>query len=486
MNRSNKVRLSLILYLNYFVHGIGLIILTQNMKTLSGEWGTPLAVVSFAISGMGIGKLIAYYALGSLSDRYGRKALVVFGMGLYVVFFFGITLTHDFHIAYLLTILAGMANSALDSGTYPTFLEMNGNNGAYNILIKAAMSLGEFVLPIYIGLNENLGGWYGMSFIITGAILLINLILISRTKFPQRPKTEKQISQRLFSERLTAPKIGMLIILSIYGYTSMAVMILFTQWITLYGIDFLGMNNLQAHFLLSLYSMGSIIGVLLIFSILQRGLIRDIRLIVGLNGLSVLNLLVICFSTHPLLVSITSFLFGVTAAGGVMQVGLNIFSAMFPHAKGRVTGIYFSFGSIALFTVPIITGMLSKISTAAALRFDIVLALISLVIWVIGHRLMDSIESSDLSRERRQINSIDFFILKLLQRRFKHVRAIGLKKIQQNGTIFDSAREKEILDKIEQKIRDKENSRYYQSIFKSIMTSSKNYQSEVQEKGRVQ
>ncbi|GAY76139.1 putative transport system permease protein [Sporolactobacillus inulinus] len=87
MDRSNKVKLSLILYLNYFVHGIGLIILTQNMKTLSGEWGTPLAVVSFAISGMGIGKLIAYYALGSLSDRYGRKALVVFGMGMYVIFF---------------------------------------------------------------------------------------------------------------------------------------------------------------------------------------------------------------------------------------------------------------------------------------------------------------------------------------------------------------------------------------------------------------
>lgn len=36
MTKSNKRRLSLALYLNYLVHGIGLIILTQNMQALGG------------------------------------------------------------------------------------------------------------------------------------------------------------------------------------------------------------------------------------------------------------------------------------------------------------------------------------------------------------------------------------------------------------------------------------------------------------------
>lgn len=389
MTRSHKMRLSFALYLNYFVHGIGLLILTQNMRALSSDWGTSIATVSYVISGIGIGRLLAYYFLGSLSDRYGRKKIIYFGMISYLIFFVGIILTKDFRVAYLLAILAGVANSALDSGTYPTFLEINRNNGAANILIKAAMSIGEFVLPIFIGLNENLGGWYGVSFVVAAAVLLFNFFMISSVPFPAKLDPEMPTDPHVVStHKLSKSKIGLIVILSIYGYTSMALMILFTQWITLYGIDVLHMSNLQAHFLLSLYSIGSIVGVLLIFTILQRALISDGTLIVILNGLSFVFLAIVCFATNVFVVSAASFIFGATAAGGVMQVGLNIFSALFPQAKGRITGIFFSFGSVASFTVPLFTGMLYTIGTAYTLRSDLVIAGLSLVLWIIGQRLL--------------------------------------------------------------------------------------------------
>lgn len=487
MTKANRIRLSLVLYLNYFVHGIGLLILTQNMKALGGAWGTPLATVSYVVSGVGIGRLLAYYLLGSLSDRYGRKTFVYVGMLSYLIFFIGIILTKDFRVAYLLAILAGVANSALDSGTYPTFLEMDNKNGAANILIKAAMSIGEFVLPLFIGLNENLGGWYGLSFIFASVVLLINFVLLSRTQFPQKAKAGKQTNHRLFGgNKRSGSRIGLLVIFSIYGYTSMALMILFTQWITLYGTDVLHMSNIEAHFLLSLYSIGSITGVLLIFAILKWSLIREVKLIVSLNGLSLIMLLVIGFSGSPLLVSIASFIFGATAAGGVMQVGLNIFSTLFPQAKGRATGIYFSFGSIASFTVPIFTGMLSTISTAAALRSDIIIALVSFAIWVIGYQLMvSSADTSGYQTERNQINFIDYWILKLLQWRFKLIKTIGLKKMSQHGPIFDPSRESQIMSQIDRQISDRENAEYYKVIFQTILTSSKDCQSQVQEKGRA-
>lgn len=402
MTRSHKLRLSFALYLNYFVHGIGLLILTQNMRALSSNWGTSIATVSYVISGIGIGRLLAYYFLGSLSDKYGRKKIIYFGMISYFVFFVGIIFTKDFRVAYLLAILAGVANSALDSGTYPTFMEINRNNGAANILIKAAMSIGEFVLPIFIGLNENLGGWYGISFVVAAVVLLINFFLISSVPFPAQSKSERPTDPHLAStHKSSKSKIGLIVILSIYGYTSMALMILFTQWITLYGTDVLHMSNLQAHFLLSLYSIGSIVGVLLIFTILQRALISDGTLIVILNGLSFVFLAIVCFATNAFVVSAASFIFGATAAGGVMQVGLNIFSALFPQAKGRVTGIFFSFGSVASFTVPLFTGMLYTIGTAYTLRSDLVIAGLSLVLWIIGQRLLSlSSENANYQAER--------------------------------------------------------------------------------------
>lgn len=51
-------RLSLSLYLNYVVHGFGLLILAQNMTNLASSWGVTIKMVSFIISGVGIGRLL--------------------------------------------------------------------------------------------------------------------------------------------------------------------------------------------------------------------------------------------------------------------------------------------------------------------------------------------------------------------------------------------------------------------------------------------
>lgn len=118
LTKSNKRRLSISLYLNYLVHGIGLIILTQNMQALGKFWNVPIATVSYVISGVGIGRLLAYFLFGYLSDKFGRRRLVYIGIFSYMAFFIGIPFTQSISIAYLFAILAGVANSALDSGTY--------------------------------------------------------------------------------------------------------------------------------------------------------------------------------------------------------------------------------------------------------------------------------------------------------------------------------------------------------------------------------
>ncbi|MCQ2009980.1 MFS transporter [Sporolactobacillus sp. STSJ-5] len=393
MENARHLRLKSVLYLNYLVHGMGLIILTQNMRALAESWQTPLATVSYVVSGIGIGRLLAYYILGTLSDKYGRKTFIAFGMISYAVALFGMAVTTDFKIAYLLAILLGVANSALDSGTYPTFLELKGENGSANILIKAAMSIGEFILPIMIAFNESINGWYGIIFLFVGAIVLINLLMLIKLRFPERVYQEKsQAASNTRAVRISRARIGLFIILSLYGYCSMAMMILFTQWITLFGVSVLHMSNFSAHFLLSLYSIGSITGVLLIFILLHR-ITDEMRFVAILNGLSFLILLVICFSGNAMLVTLCSFFFGMTAAGGVMQVGLNIFGKLFPEKKGKITGIYFSFGSLASFTIPIITGMLSQYSFAAVMRADGVIALFSFVLCMIGHRLMETADN---------------------------------------------------------------------------------------------
>ena len=176
MNQSFKT-MSLSLYLNYFVHGIGVIILAQNMDALSARWGS-IADVAWVISMLGIGRLIVLFVSGKLSDKYGRKPFVILGMVTYMTFFAGILLSPTSTIACIFGVLAGIANSFLDSGTYPALIEAYPESASTaTVLLKAFISAGQFLLPLFIGILLSMDVWYGWSFIVPLAILLVNLPL---------------------------------------------------------------------------------------------------------------------------------------------------------------------------------------------------------------------------------------------------------------------------------------------------------------------
>ena len=472
MELSDRRRLGLSLYLNYFVHGIGLIILAQNMKELGNLWDKPLATVSYVISGIGIGKLLAYLLLGILADHFGRKNFIYFGMACYFAFFTGMLIAPTIQVAYLLAILAGIANSALDTGTYPTFIELGGNNGSSNILIKAFMSAGEFVLPLLVAFLENNDLWFGWSFILPAVVLVLNLFLLLPIKFPPANRTNQERQPAAFG--LSAKKRGIVAVsLALYGYTSMAIMILYTQWISLYAEKILHFSNWQAHFLLSIYSIGSIVGVLILFTLLKKS-VKETTLLITLNFLGLLSLLVVCWGKAPLIVALSSFIFGITAAGGVMQTGLNLFLKLFPQAKGLLTGIFFTFGSFALFSVPLFTGWLSKTSIALALRSDILICLVGLGLVILVWYLLKDV--SDLKSIRHRISFLDHWIVILLEKRFKEVKLVGQLKTTQKKPVVDETREQSILEKIARQSSNQQLVPYLQDIYRQIMKNSRNYE----------
>lgn len=379
-NKVNKKRLSLSLYLNYLIHGFGIIILAQNIVSLSSMWSVPIKTVSFVISGIGIGRLLAYLITGALSDVLNRKLFVFIGMFCYLVFAIGMISTRSIPVAYGLAILAGIANSALDAGTYTTLVEMNDGKGYDTILIKGFMSIGEFILPLIVASLSSNGLWFGWSFIIMAALIVVNMINMVSVKFPNVKSGAKQTKTQGTQKHFHMVRALKTIILLAYGYVSMALMIWFTQWITLFAQKSLNFGNLAAHTLMSLYSTGSIIGVIVLFILLKRN-VNELKLLVSLNLLAVLSLLLIVVAGQNLVIAnVASLVFGFSAASGVMQTGLTVFMNMFPEHLGMITGIYYFFGSVASFTVPLITGVLSANSISLAFSTDLVIGVIAVVL----------------------------------------------------------------------------------------------------------
>ena len=81
---------ALILYLNYFIHGIGCSILSQQVvkELLADQWGMDGVMgVTAVAAALGLGRLISLPFAGPLSDKFGRRISVLIGCFSYVIFF---------------------------------------------------------------------------------------------------------------------------------------------------------------------------------------------------------------------------------------------------------------------------------------------------------------------------------------------------------------------------------------------------------------
>lgn len=396
--------LSLSLYMNYFVHGMGVIILAQNMDALAVRWGS-LANVAWVISMLGIGRLIVLFVSGKLSDKFGRKPFVLLGLIAYIAFFIGILFSPSALVGCVFGILAGIANSFLDAGSYPALIEAHPKSAsAATVLLKAFVSAGQFLLPLFVGFCITSGLWYGWSFLICAAILLINIPIVMKLKFPSMQSAAEKVesaTEKVVETAQAVPKAlwwldG--IVFVIYGYISQSTFYLVSQWLSKYGVAVAQMSDMASRALMSYYAVGSVVCVFFTAFVTKKG-VKSTTLMVAYTLLSTLSIGCMYFYPSAALTPILSAVVGFSAAGGVMQLGLVLMTEMFPKGKGTMTGVFYTSGSIASFTIPVITGYMAGSGDAVGISnvmgFDAVIALIgficAIIIWIRNKSVMKDV-----------------------------------------------------------------------------------------------
>ncbi|RRK10174.1 MFS transporter [Lactiplantibacillus garii] len=381
MTSTERIKTTICLYLNYLVHGMAIVILAQNMTVLGRQWHVNDAGVSLVISSLGIGRLLVLYLAGTFSDRWGRKLFVQLGILTYTLFFVGIVISPNIYTAYFFGILAGMANSFLDSGTYPALMELYPKRQATaNIMIKAFASIGELLLPILVAGLDHFNWWYGWSFLLCVILMAVNLVFLRRRTFPQLSThpAEKAVTDATIKTAWTPKKVILGVVLTIFGYVSMATFYLVSQWLTKYGSDVIQLNLVHARMLVSVYSIGSILGVIVTAVLVER-VIKPVWFMLMDTCVSLAALLALTLVPEWGVALVSSFVIGCSAAGGVMQLGLTIMSDTFPRAKGRITGIYYTASGLASFTIPVVTAWISQTGIQDIMWFDVAIAVVGVL-----------------------------------------------------------------------------------------------------------
>ncbi|MFJ7680034.1 MFS transporter [Peribacillus sp. NPDC097198] len=369
-------------YMNYFLLGMVNIMLASNMSYLSEQWDTDSAGISYIIAAIGVGKLLTYAYTGYLSDKIGRKPLVyasAFGMGIFLI---GIPLSPSYQLAFVFAILAGVANSSMDAGSYPGLIEIFPNSaGSASVLVKAFMSAGAFLLPFMILFISDHDMFYGYAFFIPAAIYLINMLFLFTVSFPSNPKGNASISENntkksKFKGKPVLRKEGFALIL--IGFTSTGLFTVSQIWLPSYGQEAVGMSMANSIKLLSYYSLGALISVL-VLSVLLKKFLQPITVIMVYPIITFISILTILLVKIPIIVSITAFFIGLSTAG-VFQLAITIMTEFFWEKKGTVTGFVATAAGLASIVMPLITGMMSKSGNISIIFiFDAFLSIIGFI-----------------------------------------------------------------------------------------------------------
>lgn len=380
------IKTSIGLYLNFFMLGMINIIIASNLGNLSRLYDVTPSQVSFLVSAIGIGKLAALFFVGRLSDKIGRKPIIIAASFLYLLFLLGMPLTSSYYLAFAFAITAGIANSLLDSGTYPALIEsFPKKSSTATVLVKAFVSIGATVLPFLISFLAANGIFWGWSFFILGILYVISGVYLFFMPFPdvengdasEDEESDKEQDKKVLKAKPSMMREGLAIIL--IGFTSTALFVVWQTWLPELGEQFIGLSEHDSVQLLSYFSVGALVSVILLAVVLNR-FIKPITVLIVYPIIAFIAMLLLFFVESYPVVLVSTFLLGLFTSG-LFQLALSIMTDFFRKNKGTTTAYVNIASSAAFILVPIITGSLvGYIGISMTLVFDMVIAVLGILL----------------------------------------------------------------------------------------------------------
>lgn len=347
-----------ILYLNYFIHGIGVSVLGQQVikESLAIQWGTTDDRITMIAAALGLGRLITLPFSGPISDKLGRRICTLIGICSYIIFFGGIALSPNMQVAYVAAILGGVANSFLDTGVIPACVEiLYPKSGLATMFTKLFISIAQLILPITLGIV--VGNALPINSIFYGCAVILLIVGIITIKIPMPKQKDVGSGKNTFFEnikkvKLTKESFALIAI----GFTCTATFQLWLNCAQKFGSEVAGMENVAR--MQIYYSIGTLVAIALTSFLVTK--VKEIRFLVVYPLISLVMILLVYMIKTPTICLVGSFVIGYSAAGGVLQLATATVNDLFPSIKGTITSIIMIASSLSNYTVLSLAGKMSE------------------------------------------------------------------------------------------------------------------------------
>lgn len=386
--KAKKYLLSMVcVYMAYLTHGMQALIFSQNQVNFATQWGFDMsdpssaayaagaAAVSTAIAWTGLGKFLSVWIGGEISDRVGRKKLMIGGAVLYVICFATMLVSKSATVSAFAGLMAGVATSGFwDASGYPAVQEAYpAAPGSALIMIKFFVSASSIFYPLICVQMAASGNWK-FNIILPLVLSCVVLVIACLAKFVYDDEKKagaaggkegdlvaKEIAEAK-ARQLVAPGKFTTLLTYFYAFLVMAVMYGAQQYTKAFGLAYCGLSEMQAASFTTMYQVGSIVAVVFWAVMMSKLKWHPLKVLIVDAVMTAVALLGVLFIHQVAIIYIAILLLGFGCAGGALQTGLSVVQEFVPGPKGRNTGIYYTFMGAASYAMPVIVAKLTVMS----------------------------------------------------------------------------------------------------------------------------
>ncbi len=344
-----------------FVDVLGFSLILPLLPYYADTFGASATVIGFLLASNAVTQLLGAPVLGRLSDRYGRRPLLIVSLIGTVGSFLLLGFARSLWMVFLSRILDGLLGGDITLAQAYISDITDAKDRAKGLgLVGAAFGLG-FILGPAMGGVLSAGGNYALPAFIAAGVAMVNLLGVllwlpeSLAKGPReewRSKPETRFSLPLLWEALHRPCVGPLLNLQLFYRLAFTV---FETIFSTYALYRFALSAQETSYVLAY------VGLLVV--IIQGGIIGMLTKRFGerrltLAGIMLLTAALVGWATAPNIGVLLVVMAPLSLAAGVLNTVLNsqLSKAVPPEQVGGALGLSSALGSFARIVSPIAGG----------------------------------------------------------------------------------------------------------------------------------